>query len=1247
VFVDSGAVIDASGLKGVQVSGSVHEVTISPVTANDTADTPTQRDLLAHATVTVDPRRSGVRDDGVAWVGSPLIPAGSYAEQIGVTASQLMTKGGNVVIGVATPSAGATNPTSDVVIKPGAIIDISGGWVTYSAAWIQTTRLVTAGGEAVDIGDASPDETYVGTYNGYVWSQPRYGISQSFANPLLTGGHYEPAYSEGADAGSLTLKSPQISLQGMIYADTYTGPMQARTPLVGTASSSVFGDQRHLQAVGSQLPMGGFLSILETNTAGELAGGDVEIADGPTPETTAELSFGQSAPAGDRGSLILSAPALNSAGFGQVSIYTSGALKVDAGASLALAPGGAFSAVTGRAITVDGAITIPSGAISLQTVTSATGSVFKPTTPAVLGDYDIVVNGQLSTAGLWTNDFKADGGPLRGDAYIDGGSVFIQAAARTDALGGGDVVTTNATTAGTAPKVAADISGSILVDGLGSLIDVSAGGYVAPDLTLELTAKGGDVSLIDDAFYFPFALSTSSGTTLQSGAIPGFRIGGLHTVGDATNRLAVNPSAINARVAIGDGAVRGYGFAGGGTFSLETPSIAFADGIGDSGANLPLDFFSKAGFGTYNITSYGTALIPNAFTNNLGGYNAVLKTQVLTVGAGQTLDLTQTGYSRHLSALQTAALQTLASNGQVSSVLAPSIDADAFDQRAVSLNFGGLVEFEVAQGGTVTGAAGAGLTASQINNQGTIRLPGGTLGQSMTLPGGYAGRSGSPAVPTTVVSGASLSDVFSVDASGGIAEGDASRIDPTKTNAQVAATDFVYLTGDLPANVGVQLAPGSVTDLSGAVLTNPYAAGVTSDGRQVVTGQVVGGGALQTAVADANPSTAKLFQVSPFETNVAFVGSNPFSLRPGLSLNAAPGSMIDLAGAAAVFDQLTAADRYALTPQWSDAGSLTLGSGGTLTGAVIDAHGGAPQAAGGVLTTRNLTLTATDPSTPTADTLSADQIQGAGFGSLTVQGDLATSGGPVNLTLGQGFYLTGAPSSTVYLPQQGTSSAAADNQSLYPTVSVAGSLQINAPYIALDGAFQQTEATTYSANHATSATGQVSFNAQALDVVGAVLFDQSVDQVQLNATGDLRLIGVGPRAIADQPVAPSLMGQLAVNGDLTLSAAQVYATTGSSFEVSSTALQGTIAIAGNAAAPPPAPYSAGSNLLIQAANILQNGVLRAPVGSLTLGSNTPLLIGGVTYAPATESVALGAGSATSVSADGLSIPYGTTTDQKE
>ena len=84
VVVKSGARIDVSGVKDVQLEASRNIVTISPLKGNELRDTPNYRDVLTNGgftlngqTVSVDPRRSGVRADGVKWVGSPLIEAGS------------------------------------------------------------------------------------------------------------------------------------------------------------------------------------------------------------------------------------------------------------------------------------------------------------------------------------------------------------------------------------------------------------------------------------------------------------------------------------------------------------------------------------------------------------------------------------------------------------------------------------------------------------------------------------------------------------------------------------------------------------------------------------------------------------------------------------------------------------------------------------------------------------------------------------------------------------------------------------------------------------------------------------------------------------------------------------------------------------------------------------------------------------------------------------------------------------------
>src|SRR6185437_640245 len=110
---------------------------------------------------------------------------------------------------------------------------------------------------------------------------------------------------------------------------------------------------------------------------------------------------------------------------------------------------------------------------------------------------------------------------------------------------------------------------------------------------------------------------------------------------------------------------------------------------------------------------------------------------------------------------------------------------------------------------------------------------------------------------------------------------------------------------------------------------------------------------------------------------------------------------------------------------------------------------------------------------------------------------------------------------------------------------------------------------------------------------------------------------------------------------LNLQAAQLYPTTATTFAIDDVPAIGaggtlaptviTISRAPGASTTPAVPLSAGGNLTIDATQINQDGVVRAPLGQITLGE--PLNAQGAVISAAT--VTLGSGSVTSVSADGL------------
>ncbi|MGY1488793.1 filamentous hemagglutinin family protein [Methylobacillus pratensis] len=155
-------------------------------------------------------------------------------------------------------------------------------------------------------------------------------------------------------------------------------------------------------------------------------------------------------------------------------------------------------------------------------------------------------------------------------------------------------------------------------------------------------------------------------------------------------------------------------------------------------------------------------------------------------------------------------------------------------------------------------------------------------------------------------------------------------------------------------------------------------------------------------------------------------------------------------------------------------------------------------------------------------------------------------------------------------------------------------------------------------NHVQTGNGTFKVNADFIDVNGTVNLS-GVSQAELNSRLDIRLRGL----TFDNA------GSLKSNGNLTLTARQVYPVTNSSFNIEALGAESNINIYSSGLAYQPV-YSAGGKLGLKAVTIRQEGVLLAPLGQITLDTADD------------KNLILGEKSLTSVSAAGLSIPYGTT-----
>jgi filamentous hemagglutinin family protein len=1280
ITIANGAVIDVSGIKDVQLSAERNSLEITPVKRNELRDTPNYREVsltgdftLNGATLYIDPRRTGVREDGVRWVGSPLIEGGSLSSQIGVTAAELMTRGGNVSLGVnLLRNDSRPNSAARISIASGAMIDFSGGWVHYNAGIVRSSNLVTADGRIVNIGDADPNDIFVGVADGFTDLQPRFGQSASFSNPVTAGGRYEAAYDEGRDAGSLVIGGSAISVGGTFHGNSFAGARQVANSVRPSVASTIAQDPRTLQRTGQDLPAGGFLRIGSfTGAAGVALGGDIVV-------------HGEARPAGVFGTTLLSDAMLSAAGLSALSLQTSGGATFTADSSLRLISGGTLTVETGRSIRFDGNVRIASGTIRARTYElaaapiaagsiSALGSAFR-SDDDIAGLYsvrqggnlpnpfDITVTGTLSTAGAFVNQYANAAALAQSGAFIDGGTISLTVAPKVLVALGRDLTTA---------EVAGDLSGRLFIED-GALLDVSAGAFIGANQSLNLSGRGGNIALINETTYASTVVTVPP--LAESSGRSDAPIAGSNQSVDFTPTESVVPALMpgdpQATVQFSEDSLKGFGFTSGGTFTLVAPDITFGSDNREGSTHLSFDFFKNTGFGTLDVTAFRSRIVADMFSNAREGNSAFFETTAFQVKAGETLDLTQSLLPAFLTATQ--ANRLLGEAGTDVSLLSldylrPGVPTSAFDRVAANLTLRGLTEFDVLKGGSVVGAAGASITAAKIYNAGSIVLPGGALIQREFLPLPIAQRG---------LGISELGDVFgrrdrngqynenALNTAGVTDPFDSSRLLTVRELfTRPDAERFVYFTGLMDADEGVRLDGGSVTDLSGVALVNTRAPFLPG-GRQIVTGRVVAGGTISTA-APLTPPTSNadyaLFTV-PTYGNPRYFNAVENSLPPivgvtvAREIQAVSGATIDLSGASAMFDQQVSLMTFAPRLQWSNGGTLSIGGGvGSLRGATIDASGGAPQATGGTMTWLNPTIVNAYVDRRTSSVIAADQIEAADFDTFNALGGVSFSGN-VSLTLGKAFTVSSAP------PLTGVP-IAADAATVISAEGRANA-SVTAPFIRFSSRLG--DIPTYG-DFPPRNTGSLRFNASAgIDFVGGILFDGTVGSVRFATPGDVRFIGVDDRP-ANSLDLPSLDGRVVSWGDMTFDAGRVYATTGTgnlqrfiedrragndttatpfliaALDDSAIRFEGTY-LSRNTSA----PLSAGTYLQIQASEIVQGGYLAAPLGLLELGNNQNVALEdfGATVG-ATQSLTFLPGSITTVAGTGLNIPYGTTTDLTE
>lgn len=475
-----------------------------------------------------------------------------------------------------------------------------------------------------------------------------------------------------------------------------------------------------------------------------------------------------------------------------------------------------------------------------------------------------------------------------------------------------------------------------------------------------------------------------------------------------------------------------------------------------------------------------------------------------------------------------------------------------------------------------------------------------------------------------------------------IAEGAVIRIDPTQVGAGLVNINSG--SGFATANIlGSIIAPGGTISVAG----NYIPLELTDFAPNVVLGS--------TSLLSAAGTTVQTLRLSgPPSAKVL----NGGSIKVSGNIVAQPGALLDVSGTSAVIDMAApgASLERSVEPidVVSNGGSITFtGKSALSIAATLRGGAGAASGLGGSLTVSvndygltiapNLTVTqhvsAVSPHLSTVWSgeaqFAVDTFADSGFDLLTLGGNVHFAG-PVAVAARRGI----AVATGGLLSADNTVSLQAPHVTIgAPFAPQPVDPNTNKPYLpaattfvtSLFGSVERTVVDpTYGA-------GSLNVSAALIDVGSLAL--QTIGRADLNAAGgDIRGYGT-----------------FVAQGDITLTAGQIYPTTATIFTIAAFdngSTPGMVTI--NAGRSRALPLSAGGTLNILASTIHQNGVLRAPLGMINLGSITPQVgrvpsgVSGMQQTFATTStLTLGANSNTSVSlvdpltGQSLTVPYGT------
>ncbi|WP_407352060.1 filamentous haemagglutinin family protein [Luteimonas sp. R10] len=1274
-FVADGARLDVAGAVGVQVAMASNAVRVN-VQGNELRDSPHNRDsgALFNSNVWVDTRELIYVPAGTGGYASDrwytadgLLEVGGYLGNQGHGIGAWAAQGGTVTLG-----------GHEVVTQAGSTVNIAGGTLDVQTGSLNQTWLRTGAGQVYALGQGPVDATYAGTYIGYALDHARWGVEEAFFSPVIAPRRrLENGYTVGRDAGRLIVSAPTAVLEGAIVADVFDGERQAHARADGVSDGYKLGQNTAARA--------GTVALGQYGAFGREGVYNTDVVIGDVENITAGLATDNMLPVERMGTAWFDATYLNDQKLGGIDFATDGKITIDA--PLSVADGGSVSLIA-PIVDIEADITARSGSITATNHFAAAGlggvSTELLTSADAAPGVTVAQGVTLDVRGLWVNELQ-DGAIGGKRAFIDGGDVRLVSSGEVtlaegsliDASSGGRITASGEFEGGRGGDVTLRADAAIMGPGTGvglltldgdiRAYGVTGGGTLRIETGSSIVIDGqatetqgvlaagesADVSLILAEDYtvaagellpmdvvltrietpivppgerVPSSVTWSgSVTTAADWVIPALAIGGDRYIYTSTGERYTRGDTVPAGAVLVSGVL---------LTNMLVPADVFPDGF--PLMPTPVDAHYAAGTPAPEAVTLaaGGMLMPGTVLPRDATIRPVLELENT---------LFQKGFSRYEVSSATGML--VASGSQIDVTMpvyrlgaeAPRMPTGSDPEAVLELWTPPLY----------------------IENDHTLTLTQ-RKGADVSFSAGHA--EGNLDAPLTIGSGAAVT------------------VDPGHS-ISLSGTGQVTVEGELHAR------SGAITIRGGS--TEHYVAG-----RSIWIGEH----AVLDAAARAATATTASGRTYGWVSNGGSItigaaepgfGSNPSFSETSSPVIVRPGARLDASGTSAVLDLPIGTTEVA-----SSGGAITLASAlGIAFEGTMRAAAGGIGAAGGTLslglestlmppmgsdvakTPRILTVTqrreapelpgglapgADDPALPYGGAwISAEEVDAGGFGNLALwSADVIRFDGDVSLSLSESLAL--------HRGVIALADATPDAQ-----------VRLAAPYVRLDGmgGLKGEFGKIYPGldEHWLPSAyngGRLTAEADLIDIGNAVLFGvsgrymvdgnqsgQPVVYVDFDAPGfaEIELTSRGDIRFRD--------GGLVTAGNLTLTAAQLYPVTsaattiiaGAGSDPSGTrsivpSPDGVLTIRSNGSPLPPLPASAFGTLTLIGGTIDQGGVLRAPLGKIYFGKmglatpSDPRFSISTSGTGGAGQVVLRDGSATSVSAAGLLLPYGGTVD---